>query len=602
MSRSNDTPEAASRSEIVCVQRLVSPDPAVNTEKALFYHSSGSAGYDTVRHAYFVMHGSKLSFDSYFNAFPAHLFNLQGRRLKIEIRGRGEIVAEVTLARHGRSWDSLVSTRLNLTEESTSIEIPAVPLDGVIYLSARGVTDAVITDIDYKIVGACDRPVAVTAVITTFKRDAAVQRTAKRLKEYLATNEDIRDIFSLIVVDNGGDTKSLPPGAGEVISSPNLGGAGGFTRGLKVAVERQWATHVLFMDDDANFFPESIRRTISLLRYTKEPNLAVSGAMITEAHKWRMWENAATFNQKCTPIHSGIDLRIAEEVIKISHAQPRHASNKYAGWWYFCFPIASVKVWPFPFFVRGDDSYFSLANNFEIVTMLGVVAHQEDFFTKQSPLTIYLDLRYHLVHHLTFDELRLSPNALIKMASRYFHRFNNSYHYESAAAINLAISDVLSGEEFWEKNADMAARRKTLQEISVQERVVPQISLDFTNLARHVPKRNTGWLARLARKWSFNGHIVPMSLFYTKGVLFPLSVRGIEHDTFLRRYSATVDVTTSSGYVCRINRKRYFENLKEFRRLTKALAKKYPELLINYKQSSVSLTSRESWERRFGRP
>ena len=595
----DDISRAISSTDVTCVQRLVCPDPAVNTEEALFFHGKGVFGYDTSNRTYFILRGAKIHFDSYFNAFPAHLYGLEGRRLQLDIRGSGEIVAEVMLARHGKSWDRLVNARIVLSEHSTTIELPDVPLDGVVYFSATGLSDAIISQVDYKIVGVPHRPVALTAVITTFKRDAALQRTAARLQKYLSENRDIQSKFSLLVIDNGGETDQIPFENGEVIKNPNLGGAGGFTRGLKLAIERQWATHVLFMDDDANFFPESIRRTISLLTFSTSPNLAISGAMITEAEKWRMWENGATFNQKCNPIDLGTDLRNSHEVVKISHAQPRNARNKYGGWWYFCFPLASVKTWPFPFFVRGDDSYFSLANDFDIVTMLGVVAHQEDFFSKQSPLTVYLDFRYHLVHHLTFEKLKLSPQQLIKMASRYFHRFNNSYHYDSAAAINLAISDVLSGEAFWNENADMSARRKLLQSMSTQERVSPNLPLDVTNLARHSSRRNKGWYVSLLRRWSFNGHILPDRLFYKKGIQFPLHVRAIEHDTFLRRYSATVDTSTSTGYICTLNRRRYFANLKEFRKLCNELKKKHPALLQEYKTSSKSLTSADAWNRRF---
>ncbi len=124
-------------------------------------------------------------------------------------------------------------------------------------------------------------------------------------------------------------------------------------RGLLEAKDNEMSSHVLFMDDDAVFHPENIRRTISVLRYSRKPNLAISGAMITEQKKWMMWENGATFNRRCQPMHCGKDLRNFDEVMSCALDNPPSIENKYGGWWYFCFPIDQVKNWTFPFFCEG---------------------------------------------------------------------------------------------------------------------------------------------------------------------------------------------------------------------------------------------------------
>lgn len=585
------------------VHNLMFPDPSVNSEDPLFFHTGGTsvkAGVDTRLGAYYALEGGELHFNSYFNAFPAHLYDLDEHEVLVELEGEGEMVLEITMARHEKSWERLVRTRVCLKAgERQRFVLPDVELNGLVYVGVVAIEDTLIREVSYIIVGQQRQNVSVTGVITTFKRDDAVQRTGKRLQAYFDKNQDLAGSFTLLVIDNGGDTDSIPFINGDVIKNPNLGGAGGFTRGLSEAVSRGKSTHVLFMDDDASFFPESLRRTISLLRFSKSPNMAVSGAMITEALKWRMWENGATFNQRCIPIDSGRDLRNFGEVVRMSVAQPRHVSNKYGGWWYFCFPIASVKTWPFPFFVRGDDSYFSLVNDFDIVTIPGVVAHQEDFFSKQSPLTVYLDFRYHLVHHLTFSGLRLSPDKMLKMMGRYFHRFNNSYHYDTAAALNLAIQDVLSGTPFWQANADMAERRRTIAALSVQEKITTKLDVGLADLARHSPRRNTSRLSKLFQKLTFNGHLAPGFLFYKKGVLFSLDTRAIEHDSFLRWFTVTADVSTGRGYVCRMNKERYFENRRNFNKLCTEVKSRYDNLLEQYSEASSTLTSQDAWAARF---
>ncbi|MGP9664701.1 hypothetical protein ACT3TY_08755 [Halomonas sp. AOP22-C1-8] len=583
------------------VQRLVLPEPGINSEYPLFFHGGkGGTGFDTLKKAYFVHCGATISFDSYFNSFPAHLYDFDNHNVDIVIKASGSFIIQIVMARHGRSWEQLYQSRIELGEGGTeSIRLPEMLLDGLIYVEVIAVTDTYVYEVDYSVVGQTHQDVSLTAVITTFKRNDAVQSTGHRMQAYFDANSDLLEKFQLLVIDNGGDTDTIPFEKSKVIKNRNLGGAGGFTRGLMETVDNELSTHVLFMDDDASFFPESLRRTISVLQYSKAENRAVSGAMITEAHKWRMWENGATFDQRCIPLDSGRDLRDFNQVVAMSIGQPRNVENKYAGWWYFCFPVASVKVWPFPFFVRGDDSYFSLANDFDIMTMPGVVAIQEDFFTKQSPLTLYLDMRYHIVHHLTFDNLEIGKKSLRKMMTQFFNRFNNSYHYESAAAICQAIEDVLQGDAFWEQNVDMAERRKQINELTKNEKVQDGLPIDFSKVTHHSPHRNKGRWATLLRRLSFNGHLLPESLQYKKGVALPLDARAIEHDTFLRPHTITLDGATGRGYMCKIDKQAYFANRKRFKGLVSRLEGNYEKLSSQYEESSKTLTAKAVWEERF---
>ncbi len=592
--------DALPLAEGFCLQRLLTPDAQVNSEIELFFHADGDVSYNTKRRAYTIGARSTIRFDSYFNVFPAHLYDLDDMDVVLDISGEGEVFAEVMLARFGHSWERLACAQLTLQPGLPArIKLPRNTFNGVAFLNIRASTDAVITGADYRVLAPPRVDASVTLVITTFRRRDSIMATAARLQTYVESNPDIAEKLSLLVIDNGDELDAVPFEHGEVVRNRNLGGAGGFTRGLKKVMDEKRSTHVLFSDDDATFFPESLRRTLALMRYTKTPNLAVAGAMITEAHKWRMWENGATFNRRCAPLDNGRDLRRFDEVLAMSQGQPRGLANKYGGWWYFCFPIASVTQLPFPFFVRGDDSFFSLANNFDIVTMPGVVAHQEDFFSKQSPLTVYLDFRYHMVHHLTFDRLKLSKKSFIKMVRFFFFRFNNSYHYESAAAVNLAIEDLLAGKEFWAANADMADRRRQIGEMTVNERIRVGCPFDHSQVTPHAPGRNTRRFVSIVRWLTNNGHRLPDWFFHKKGVIFPLDVRAIEHDSYLRPFTVTIDLASSRGYVSTIDRQAYFANRARFQALQKQLEQRYDELRDHYHAASAELTSGEAWEERF---
>ena len=583
------------------VQKLIAPDPVINGEPELFFHGRGLAGYDENSGNFYAFRGARIRFDSYFNAFPAYAFNLQpDNRLQLHIRAQGRCIFELVMVRQNKSTHHLCHAVLDADGTTEIIELPQVPLEGLIYARFVAIDDLTIEAIDYVITGPVRNKVHLTGVITTFRRDDAVQKTSTRLQEYFAANPDLLDDFDLLVIDNGGDTDSIGFTGGRIAKNSNYGGAGGFTRGLLETVRGGTSTHVLFMDDDAVFFPETLRRTMAILRYSSDPALAISGSMITEAHKWRMWEASAFFDQRCRPVHNGRDLRKFEEVVATS--QIESGWNRYGGWWYFCFPVDAVKIWPFPFFVRGDDICFSLANDFHILNLPGIASHQEDFFAKQSPMTVYLDMRYHLVAHLMFERLELSKTDMKKMMRGYFDRFNNAYHYESAEALLMAMEDVLLGERFWEDNLDMVQRRADLASLTLNERLVTPLQFASSETTHHSPKRHRSKWRTLWRKLSFNGHILPEKFFYSKGVLFPLDVRAHARDTFRRRWTVTFDAGSQTGYICHIDKARYFANRRRFKAVMKRLIDNYDAQKEAYRRNGQTMTTRDAWEKRLTTP
>ncbi|NIJ15457.1 glycosyltransferase family 2 protein [Sphingobium vermicomposti] len=581
------------------VQRLIAPNQEVNCEQALFFHSIGLAGYDLSSATFYAFKGARLKFDSYFNSFPAYAFDFaSANRLEVHVTAKGRFIFELVLVRPDKSHQNLYHTVIDGDGVTRVIEIPQISLNGMIFARFVAIDDLTIHAVDYVVAGAVRNHVRLTGVITTFRRDAAVQKTMERLQDYFTANPDISGDFELLVIDNGGETDRSAFARGRVIKSSNYGGAGGFTRGLLETVRDGTSSHVLFMDDDAVFFPETLRRTMAILRYSADPALAISGSMITESRKWRLWEASATFNERCRPLHNGRDLRKFDEVV--ATIQIDSSWNRYGGWWYFCFPIAAVKTWPFPFFVRGDDICFSLANAFNILNVPGIASHQDDFFAKQSPMTVYLDMRYHLAAHLMFERLELDRPGIKAMMRSYFDRFNDSYHYESAEALLMAMDDVMEGERFWEGNLDMAQRRSDLSRLTVNEKLITPLQFASGETAAHSSKRHRGKWRALWRKLSFNGHLLPDRFFYSKGVLFPLDVRANARDTFRRRWTVTFDASTRTGYICRIDKDRYFVNRRRFRVAMRRLLDNYDALKTAYRHHGETMTTRDAWERRLG--
>nr|WP_321459037.1 hypothetical protein [uncultured Cohaesibacter sp.] len=583
-------------SEEFIAQRLLAPDPKVNSEVDLFYHSEGHAGYDTQKGTYYCFKDGVLTFNSYFNSFPLYCYDLGAdHKLRLRIKLKGHGVLRVYMARSEASWDQLIHNLFELDDLGyLDYELPLLDAKGLLFFEIESESEIILEAADYIIEGPILNDATITGVITTFKRNEAVQSTCNRLEAYFSENEDIAPLFQLLVIDNGGDTDEIGFSRGRVIKNKNYGGAGGFSRGLLEVVNNNLSSHVLFMDDDATIFPESLRRTLVALRFSDDPKRTICGAMITETHKWMMWENSALFNQRCVPLHCRTDLREFENVVQCAFGSQGKQNNRYGGWWYFCFPIAEVKHWTFPFFVRGDDIFFSLANDFHITTLPGVVSMQEDFEAKQTPLINYLDARYHLVQHLVFKNLRHSFFGDLTMLTRYFNRYNASYHYDSAKAINLAIEDVMKGPDFWTKDMDMSEKRAEIKAFTENEIITKNVDVGSIELIK--PGIGRFRKAFMLRQLTLCGHLLPPFLFFARGRKMPLNARAAPWEAFLRPVVVTVDDTTNIGYVCSINRRRYFSNLWRFAKNMWAFAKVRKQLQADYERMKDQKLNKDFWQ------
>lgn len=590
--------EHAERPAERVLQNLVLPEQGICTEQALYLHLRGAAACDASRGEIWLGEGGEAGFDSYFNAFSVAKWHdaapLGHLALQLEISGH--FLLRVFHALPGRSWEMLASSRHQVPDAGRlQVDLSHFVLGaatGVIFFELVALGETLLRAGRFVTTDPPARSPRLAVCITTFRREAEVTRSAERLAAFIAASP-MRTQLSGIIVDNGG-TLALPPLPRiTCIANRNLGGAGGFARGMMEA-EARGADHCLFMDDDAALHMEAIHRALAFLSHARAPDTAITGAMISNSHKWALWEAGATFDRGCRPQQGGRDLRLRDEVLALEW-QTRGAvpNGFYAGFWFFAFPLAAVRAWPFPFFVRGDDVSFSLANRFRMVRLNGVVAFQDDFTEKESVLTHYLDLRSHLVHHLVFARLAIGRWALIRLALRFVARSLYRLHYDSAAAELRAWQDVMRGPDFFATSADMAHVRAE----------VIGLARDEVWTSGAVPLRPSvpltiGRLRRLWLRVSLNGHLLPFA-GRAQGVV-AAGARGS-----LAAFAGLAQVTClrpGSGEVYHLRRSRRRGLALLARALGQGLrmAWRYPALCRDYRAAYPQLASAAFWAGQFG--
>lgn len=356
-------------------------------------------------------------------------------------------------------------------------------------------------------------------IVTTFRREAQARALCARLAPILSAAHECETDQAphanphidtgharLWLIDNGCSLTmdALPKGA-QCVTNPNLGGSGGFARGLIEARHAQ-ATHCLFMDDDASADPEAIARTHAYLAYAKDPNLAVAGALSRADQPHILWENTAHCDLFCRPQYCGTDLSQREACLgMLRTAHHTHVPGVYGGWWFFAFSLQAVHALPFPFFIRGDDVGFSLANTLRVTSLPGVIATQEvDFGAKETPLTGYLELRSHLVHQLGLPLFTGSRRNLWRIAFRFWARALVMYRYETIQAMTWALQDVCAGPQAFAAAPDLAMRRAQISLLTQNE--APRALNAHHPAPRTDPRPPASWQSRLG-KISLNGHL-----------------------------------------------------------------------------------------------
>ncbi|RUM58122.1 MAG: glycosyl transferase [Marinomonas sp.] len=533
----------------------------------------------------------KVYLDTYFNAFQINSWkkNANLDDLTLTLKGKGKVMVTVSVHRLHVAHQTLAEAELTLTPEGVELDIDCWKelTDGLLYFSVEGECGSEFHGGFYSTNTPTQRDVKLGLVITHFNRKPYVIPAIKRLSENLLAKEAYQDKVSLTVIDNSQNITTEEAGLARVIKNPNLGGSGGFTRGLYELINTGGYTHCLFMDDDASCEVESIIRTIHILEYATNPDIAIAGALLRELEPYRLFEKGAKFSIGGHPLKSGLDMRSVHDLLLADQTLEK---ADYGAWWYFAFPIEKVEHLAFPFFVRGDDIMFGLMNEFEIETYLGISCWGDDFSLKDGPMPRYLDTRQNLVQNA---RLSTSMTQQLKLILKLFLGALFSYNYASASSVTLAMKHYMKGPDFWRENMDMASIRAEVNSHPCQEKMQPINPSDFDLAFIPIHEKK---LTKLLRLLTLNGFLLPKRLIKRKTVFhekgFKAWVRMLYRHESVLYYYAPLEL----GYVAHHNKAQFFSELKQFIVTFTQLIKNYKSLQSAYQREIPKLTSYQFWE------
>lgn len=407
----------------------------------------------------FLHPNATVSTNTYFGRFPASYWQrwtaVSEVRVHAQVAGSGRIsvVASDSL---GRPRTVAVSDVTDGQEVHLTVGIDRFLDGGALWLEiTSGVDPLTVSGVRWTVEPPEKiRPAAV--VICTFNR---ADDCATTLAALTADADAIADVDAVYVVDQGTDRvdtrekyRQLATQLGDklvYLTQPNLGGAGGFTRGLYEVADVVGAHHanVIFMDDDVLCEPEVLIRLSAFANRTVEPAI-VGAQMLHLLHPDRLHLSAEYADLHMLQAGIATPKALVDSDMTV-HNQERRVDASYNGWWTCLIPaeiVASVG-YPLPLFFQWDDieyGYRARAAGHATVTLPGAGLWHADFAWKDwDEWHRYFNIRNALITaalHSEFGGKRIAQNLMRRIALSIA-----GMQYGLALTLIMAAEDFLVG-------------------------------------------------------------------------------------------------------------------------------------------------------------
>jgi galactofuranosylgalactofuranosylrhamnosyl-N-acetylglucosaminyl-diphospho-decaprenol beta-1,5/1,6-galactofuranosyltransferase len=570
----------------------------------------------------------RVSFGSYFNAFPAAYWRrwtvVQQVLLRAQLTGDGTLVVYRSTAQgHSYPVESLT------IDGDTDIEL-ALPLDKFVdggwywFDIAAGPGGVTLQQAEWAT--RTDRMTSgrLSIGITTFNRTEMCVRGLS----VLAQSPDLLDVLDHIyVVDQGSQKIADHPDFGvatkpfddrlRLIEQGNLGGSGGFARAMDETVQAGQSDYVLLLDDDVETEPESMLRAIAFADHARRPtivgghmfslyNRSVLHAFGEAVQPYNFWWGAAP--------HTRTQHDFGRRNLRNTSWLHQRVDVDYNGWWMCMIPTSVVRELglSLPVFIKWDDAEYGLRAKeagYPTVSLPGMAVWHIPWQDKNDALDwqAYHHLRNRLVVALLHSPYPRA-GALITENFEYQVRHLLSMQYSTAELRLMAIEDVLSGpahlhRDLPRKLAELRALRAGFDDA----RTKPDQDSFPRVVRRKPPKRGrepepprgpVGLVAKAAlvavkqlRPVRPEGHEHPQAIVPSQRAEWWV-LAGLDGALV-----SSADGTGTAWY--RRDPQRFRAQMKRSASLYSRLLREWPRLVKEYRASMGEFTSPERWRETF---
>ena len=432
--------------------------------------------------------GRRVSFGTYFNAFPASYWRRWTTVSSVTFRVRVEGESTIILYRSTyRGHSHPVETIRIDSDEPETVEraLPLTPfIDGGWYWFdiAAGPRGTTLIEADWLALTRSAKHGRVSIGITTFNAPDDMVGSLRTLGEATDIHELLDTVY---VVDQGTSRVTDHPGFADaakkigdrvqVIEQGNIGGSGGFARAMDETLRADKSDYLLLMDDDVQIDPEGILRAATFADLARRPTI-VGGHMFSRYERsvlhafaetvapFRWWWGSAANTR---PRHD-----FGRRNLRNTPWLHRRADADYNGWWMCLIPARVIREigLALPVFIKWDDAEYGFRareHGFPTVSLPGVASWQAPWTDKNDAQDwqSYYHQRNRIVTALLHSPAPRGGSLVPELLERQLQNLL-SMQYSTAALKLMAIEDVLSGPAHLHR--DIGTKLKQVREFRAQ--------------------------------------------------------------------------------------------------------------------------------------
>ena len=601
---------------MITLQHFIFPKPGVCTMEPLYFRRNDKAFYDWTADVIHFDRDGIAEFDTYFNGISAEKFFKYTKIKQIFIKLKLKGVFRVTLMRKEKLGDNIIVEFIDETVISTDGQTKDIVLPfntqktaGMFCVKLLGLNNGFkfyggeyVADVSEDEI----RPIKIGIDICTFKREKFIEKNLENLHKAFF-NDSESSLYNNLEVFVSDNAKTLPEDLNcdhiHIFRNKNVGGAGGFTRGLIEIIKnnnRHGITHALVMDDDIVLEPEVIFRTYALLSVLKDNyrDAFLGGAMLRLDKQNIQVESGAVWNKgNIVSLKSGLDLNSLDACLY----NELEESVDYNAWWYSVIPIENVRIdnLPLPIFIRGDDVEYGLRNTKKLILMNGICVWHEPFENKYVSSMYYYIFRNRLIDNAV-REINLPEKQLIREFKE--HVFNELFclRYKNAELLIRGLEDFFKGID-WLKAQDGEILHKEIMAAGYQMRYVEELDFMFSypqyERGKHIPQDIglKGFIKKIIIGLTFHGLFIPAN----KEIIVPTI--GVQPRQLIRvRRSLNYDLGSKKGFVTEKNVKEALRIYRAFRKVVRKIKSNYRKNSQQYCDRKSEITSLEFWQNYLG--
>ncbi|MCR4901926.1 MAG: hypothetical protein K6A23_03640 [Butyrivibrio sp.] len=571
---------------------------------------------------------SEITTDTYFNAVSVGKWNtytcldMNLIRLTTEFEGEFDVDMINCVLENGSSVNrQVMHFNIKAPVKKTQTIMIKDCTEGIVYFRFRAKSE------EAKLYGyECDSdaekitPVELALNICTFKREKYLYGNLEKVSSDILNNpwSPLYGHLKVFVVDNGKTVdKSLFAKDSNILVFPNenVGGAGGFTRGLIEIMKYNRSlirsgtkensrnispiTHSIFMDDDIGLETEAIVRTYLFLTVLKKEykKYFISGSMLKLNDPCIMYESGAKWNKgDCIFYNRGLDLKDMNSLLL------NEVDNKpdYAAWWYCCIPfdIVNENNLPLPVFIHMDDVEYSHRNAEGIISMNGIgVWHISSEHNRLSS-NGYYNMRNTFIVNALYEPDYTCAMAKRKVLSELIVALFR-FRYKDMELIERAVRDFCTGPDYlW--GLDAADNHMRILEAGYKMEPMGYSSHDVET----VPPEERGIAAQFKKADGLSGKLSIIGKLLTiNGWLLPANRKAIVYmnvhpiQLFGVKEAVLYDDVSEKGLTVSRDRKQLPAMVKTYFRCRKMLNDNFDKCCKEYHENSSRLRSMDYWIR-----